>query len=580
MQLSRRMPTWRQFQFAGFGFAIWLLGLGLMELSLGSPLFRLAYDTLHLVTTHPAPSKVVIVVLNEDTDRKLNRPQNEPFSRRSHAELLRRLKQAGVARVCFDVIFDLPSREPGADAEFAAAIRAHGHVVLGGAEQMVQSDALGVQKKPIEPVEILRQAAESWGILNVAHPDPDGVIRRAKLESEVTPTLAAAAAKARQRAEGGDLRLPGEGTLYYYQVPPSSWLVFEFANCLAADKELPEGVFNGATVFVGGNYKSFPAGRPDSFPTPYSRFGYEEIPGVVWHANAFLNFREGQWLERAGLAWNVLLSLVLPVTWWLLSRRRPKKGEICVFTATAGIGVMLVCIYAGWNSRVVVSWPAIVLAQLPLALAGTLLLGGRESGVVRIRIFFSAVTAEFGAYRKELRKGFARLHIDWRDQEMFQKSLDDTLVMLDEEIKACDAVIHLCGDLTGSRPRQLVWAALLEKRPDFVRKIPRLREYLATGGIPSFTQIEAYLAIYHGKPMIVSEPFPGADRGPGDEVERGPSVPQAPASEQKEAQQAHLARLKDAGKYTAFRFSDPTNLGITIMWETRLLEQVLSEKSR
>ena len=186
---------------AALAAGIWLVGFLLMRLPLGDPFLRLSYDALHLFTSHQPDPRVLVVALNEDTDRKLSRHHGEPFSRRFHARLLDRLKQAGAERVCFDILFDLPSSDPAADEALIAAVKAHGHVILGGTEEGIRRDKSISQNSVIAPFPALRKAAEGWGLLNVSPPDVDGVIRRFNPGSGLAPPLAAVAAQESGRSD-------------------------------------------------------------------------------------------------------------------------------------------------------------------------------------------------------------------------------------------------------------------------------------------------------------------------------------------------------------------------------------------
>ena len=71
--------------------ALWALGAVFVVLPVGDGLLRLSYDSLYLFVRQQADPGVVIVALNEKTDRALGRRQGEPFSRAHHAELVERL---------------------------------------------------------------------------------------------------------------------------------------------------------------------------------------------------------------------------------------------------------------------------------------------------------------------------------------------------------------------------------------------------------------------------------------------------------------------------------------------------------
>ncbi len=78
-----------------------------------------------------------------------------------------------------------------------------------------------------------------------------------------------------------------------------------------------------------------------------------------------------------------------------------------------------------------------------------------------------------------------------------------TLEKVDTYIRHCDAVIHLIGKAAGAVPEGPAVAALLAKYPKLGARLPPLAEDLRKPqpGF-SYTQWEAYLAIYHRRPLF------------------------------------------------------------------------------
>lgn len=123
------------------------------------------------------------------------------------------------------------------------------------------------------------------------------------------------------------------------------------------------------------------------------------------------------------------------------------------------------------------------------------------------KLFLSAVSSEFLAYRKLLTTDLKRPALDVAVQEDFIVTGGSTLEKLDDYIRACDGIIHLIGKATGAAPEDPAVAALLKKYPDFATKLPPLAAHLAKPqpGF-SYTQWEAYLAMYHERPLFVYRP--------------------------------------------------------------------------
>ena len=120
------------------------------------------------------------------------------------------------------------------------------------------------------------------------------------------------------------------------------------------------------------------------------------------------------------------------------------------------------------------------------------------------KFFLSTVSSEFIVYRLLLASDLKRPSLDIAVQEDFIVTGGNTLEKLDAYIRQCDAVIHLIGKASGSVPAEPAVAALLAQCPDFGTRLPPLAEYLnrPQPGF-SYTQWEAYLAMYHQRPLFV-----------------------------------------------------------------------------
>ena len=123
------------------------------------------------------------------------------------------------------------------------------------------------------------------------------------------------------------------------------------------------------------------------------------------------------------------------------------------------------------------------------------------------KLFLSAVSSEFASHRNLLAADLKRPDLDVAVQEDFVVTGGTTLDKLDNYIRHCDAVIHLIGKAAGAVPEGPAVAPLLAKYPDLGARLPPLAEYLREPqpGF-SYTQWEAYLAIYHRRPLFVYTP--------------------------------------------------------------------------
>jgi hypothetical protein len=139
-------------------------------------------------------------------------------------------------------------------------------------------------------------------------------------------------------------------------------------------------------------------------------------------------------------------------------------------------------------------------------------------------------------------------------QEDFKDFGGTTLDKLDRYIAGCDAVVHLVGDMPGSAPEST--QAILARYPTLAERFPPLRHPFDDWQAISYTQWEAWLALYHGKVLLIAEA--------GDGASRGPKYLRTDAS--RAAQQAHLERLRAVERYPGFTFTSTDNLAKQIAY--------------
>jgi hypothetical protein len=126
--------------------------------------------------------------------------------------------------------------------------------------------------------------------------------------------------------------------------------------------------------------------------------------------------------------------------------------------------------------------------------------------MAHIRIFLSTVSNEFRTYRDRLAEKLKRPNLSVHVQEDFIAAGTETLDKLDDYIRECEAVIHIVGDMTGAMASPRAVAAIKERYPDLVTRFPQLAETLSSTTQLSYTQWEAFLALYHRKIMIIATP--------------------------------------------------------------------------
>ena len=177
-----------------------------------------------------------------------------------------------------------------------------------------------------------------------------------------------------------------------------------------------------------------------------------------------------------------------------------------------------------------------------------------------VQIFISAVSDEFRDYRDLLRRDLTRHNTEVKIQQDFKDYGGVTLDKLDLYIASCDAVVHLVGDMTGAPADPASTAAMRAKYPDIGEKLPPLGDALDRADAISYTQWEAWLALYHDKPLLIAQADQKAARGPKF----------SPTGASRAAQQLHLSRLQSVGRHPGCIFTSADNLAKQIALTTIL----------
>lgn len=184
-----------------------------------------------------------------------------------------------------------------------------------------------------------------------------------------------------------------------------------------------------------------------------------------------------------------------------------------------------------------------------------------------VRIFLSTVSDEFREYRDQLHVDLTRHNVEVKVQEHFKDLGTVTLTKLDTYIQSCDAVVHLVGNMTGAVAKPASTKAVLAKYLDIRHRLPPLWDALEEGGV-SYTQWEAWLALYHGKLLLIAEADQAAPRGPS----------YAPTEESCAAQRRHLARLRTLERYPGCTFKNSDHLAKEIAF-TAILDLFAKDRA-
>ena len=344
-------------------------GLSNISLFLLLPLFALAlvhtdwlyrwdlllYDGNLAAWSRTPSADIVIVAIDEQSLRELGR---WPWSRRIHAELIRKLGAAGAKAIALDVAFAEPdASDPAADAELAVALADNGRVVL---PVLNEQNRLGGQLLETLPIPMLAAAAAGLGQVDVEL-DPDSIARgvylRAGLGSPHWPTLALALLELPSPSPLAKPALPGQRNpnadslsshawqrdyriLIPFAGPPGHFPRFSYREVLRGD-ENALAALRDKYVLVGVTA----IGVGDALPTPVSGQG-QPMPGVEYNANVLDALLQDLTIRPLAPEWSLLLTgllVLLPLVLYSVSTPRwtlPLAGLALLLTLIVNFALL------------------------------------------------------------------------------------------------------------------------------------------------------------------------------------------------------------------------------------------------
>src|SRR6266404_6218754 len=169
-RLKSKIPwDWRNGAMGAAGAIV--LGFFLLMPGLGDRLAELSFDFPFRLRGDVKPEEAVIIYMNDDSAERLQQPHNDAWERSLHAKLTTNLTKLGAKIIVFDILWETNA---AGDKELAAAIKAHGKVVVGSSSKTREGQQLrsGEERRPIEPI----RSASQYGIVEFP-PGSDRVLR-------------------------------------------------------------------------------------------------------------------------------------------------------------------------------------------------------------------------------------------------------------------------------------------------------------------------------------------------------------------------------------------------------------------
>ncbi len=374
---------------------------------LGGSIRTLSYDVPFIFPKTASAEDVRIVYLDELDGQFLDR--------RAQAKLLDKLNEAGARAVIYDLIFDLPSEDPGVDQEFAAAmlrfrgVDEMGEPVAGmprrqvllacGRQNINQTGVTGEQLIP--PTDELLAAADDFGLVTLIH-DKEFTVRELSTGTRDEPTLTWKAAIALGTPLEEKDRLAARWLNYVGHPDPNRPAIQSCSASNLLSGSVPD-FLRDKVVVVGAKPGIVGAAAGlDLFSTPYHRFDLRgELPltsGVEIQATGLANLLKQNWLVRSDPRHDTWLIVAAGILAGIaFSRLRPVHGIIVAVVA------VLLLVAVGYFSvrfqRIWFPWSVAAFVQIPVAL------GWGTAAHFYIERFFRV---KLGEEQRQLREAFAK----------------------------------------------------------------------------------------------------------------------------------------------------------------------------
>jgi len=278
---------------------------------------QLLYDTQLRLWSRPPPEDVIIVAIDDASLSELGR---WPWNRRIHAELVRRLTDAGARVIALDILFSEPDeQDPQSDLILSNALTESGRVLL---PIVIEQHQLGGQLLEALPIPQLTHAAAGLGHVHIDL-DPDGIARKVYLLEGLGdpywPSLSIAllrqlepdrwqdlpGSRHRSRPQNSPLVVVRDHQVFIpFAGPPGHFPRVSYAQALKG--EFLTHAFRDKIVLVGVTA----TGLGDALPTPVSGHS-QPMPGVEINANLIDSLRRGITVRLIDQHWRMLLSAVL-----------------------------------------------------------------------------------------------------------------------------------------------------------------------------------------------------------------------------------------------------------------------------
>ncbi|MEK7764903.1 MAG: CHASE2 domain-containing protein, partial [bacterium] len=304
---------------------------------------------------------VFIVAIDDESFD--NMPEKWTWPRSYYGKIIRQIMKGKPKAIVFDMLFTEESSDARQDAEFAAACRQSGCVILGS--ELVTVVDKQYQKEELKlPIKVLRNVIYSSGVVNTPK-DADAYVRHAaliwKVHDERHFSLALEALRKYLGVGKGEINVEN-GLIEFgdrkIPVDQNNHMLINFAGPAKTFRTIPfyqvfngsfdAAVFKDAIVFVGSTAEVL----HDTFETPFSwdLFGDQQVqsmPGIEIHANAIDTILRNRFVSGMPGGMVPLLILVLGLAISLVAiRARIWVAALATVTASAGVVALSIWLFS------------------------------------------------------------------------------------------------------------------------------------------------------------------------------------------------------------------------------------------
>lgn len=318
-----------------------ILVLGALLFTVTGALLRfdyVFYDIGQYLSPDDVPDDIVLVVVDEPSLEQLGK---WPWTRETHAQLIRQINRSQPKAVGFDVLFSEPDQlHPADDEALASALAESKRVVL---PVVLESPYPGAPVAQHDSLSLFRQHAAGIGRVNVPL-DGDGIARGVYLWEGVTEAgqvswlphfaqsiLQVAGESPKNLVQNFD-RAPLEPGVVQqstyrkidFSAPSSYFPQVSYVDVWSG--RVDPSYFDNKIVLIGATA----IGMGDFVATPMSSFS-SPMAGVEFNANVIAAMRDGELIDDMPLWLNCLIAVLLvflPVLW--LPNQTPLKSLLLI----------------------------------------------------------------------------------------------------------------------------------------------------------------------------------------------------------------------------------------------------------